>query len=193
MRVLVACEESGTVRDAFRARGHTAFSCDILAADGDHLQGDVLPLLRMEWDLVIAHPPCTYLANSGVRHLHTDAGRWRKLHEATAFFMEMLNANCERVAVENPIPHKYGGLPKYSQIVQPWMFGHMEAKATCLWLKGLPDLTPTNNVRAAMAALPKGKRHRIHYMSPGPERSRLRSKTFQGIADAMAEQWGVTE
>jgi len=197
MRVLVACEYSGTVRDAFRARGHIAVSCDILPTDrdGPHYQGDVRDVLGDGWDLMIAHPPCTYLTNSGVCHLHTDASRWAKLDQGAAFFKLLLDADIPRIAVENPIMHKYAkeriGNVKQTQVVQPWMFGHLEQKATCLWLKGLPPLQATNNVKDAMLALPKAQRERLHYLSPSPDRWKLRSATFQGIADAMAEQWGA--
>jgi hypothetical protein len=192
MNALIACEESGTVRDAFIKRGHNAISCDILepSGGGPHIVGDALPLLKYEWDLIIAHPPCTYLCNSGVQHLKTDKTRWGKMEEAAWFFHTFLNAKCEKICIENPIPHKYGLGKTYSQLIQPYMFGHKERKATCLWLKGLPKLTETNNVKEEMLALPKKDQQRLHYLSPGPERAKLRSKTFQGIADAMAAQWG---
>jgi len=195
MRVLVACEFSGVVRDAFIARGHDAMSCDILPTDkpGPHYQGDVFDVLNDGWDLMIAHPPCTYLSNSGVCHLHKSTDRWLKLFDGAAFFKRLLDADIRRIAVENPIMHKYGkqliGGVRQSQVIQPWMFGHTEQKATCLWLKGLPDLEPTNNVRDAMMKLPKNQREKLHYLPPSPERAKLRSTTFQGIADAMAEQW----
>lgn len=169
-------------------------SCDILPTDseGPHYQGDVRDLLDGSWDMVIAHPPCTYLCNSGVRHLHTDKDRWRLLDEGAAFFKLFLDC-AEKVCIENPIPHKYAveriGV-KYSQIVQPWMFGHAETKATCLWLKGLEPLKPTDNVKEEMLALPKSKSNRLHYLSPGSERAKLRSMTYKGIAQAMADQWG---
>ena len=195
LKVLVACEFSGVVRDALTARGHLATSCDILPTErpGQHFEGDVLRILRDGWDLMIAHPPCTYLCNSGVRWLSTEPGRVENMCEATRFFRALLNAPIKYVAVENPIMHKYAVERigrRQDQVVQPWMFGHPEKKATCLWLKNLPKLVPTNDVREEMAALPKSKSDRIHQMSPGPERSRLRSITYQGIADAMAEQWG---
>ena len=196
MRVLVACEYSGTVRDAFKAKGHYAMSCDILPTDvpGEHYQGDVFDILNDGWDLMVAHPPCTYLTNSGVSWLHKDPSRWEKLDEGAAFFKALLEAPIERVAVENPIMHKYakeriGGV-KQSQVVQPWMFGHMEQKATCLWLKGLPLLTETNNVKQAMLELPDNQRQRLHYLPPSADRWKLRSKTYEGLAHAMAEQWG---
>lgn len=196
MRVLVACEYSGTVRDAFRAKGHDAMSCDILPTDvdGPHYQGDVRDIINDGWDLMIAHPPCTYLTNSGVTWLHKDPSRWEKLDEGAAFFKSLLDAPIQRIAVENPIMHKYakeriGGV-KQSQVIQPWMFGHMEQKATCLWLKGLPLLKPTKDVKAEMMALPDNQRQRLHYLPPSEDRWKKRSETFQGIADAMAEQWG---
>jgi len=196
MKVLVACEYSGTVRDAFRALGHDAVSCDLLPTDrpGPHYQGDVFDLIGDGWDLMIAHPPCTYLTNSGVSWLHKDPERWERLNEGAAFFKALLNAPIQFKAIENPIMHKYakdriGGI-KQTQIIQPWMFGHMEQKATCLWLTGLPPLTPTNNVKAEMLKLPDNERQRLHYLPPSPDRWKLRSTTYQGIADAMADQWG---
>jgi hypothetical protein len=196
MKVLVACEYSGTVRDAFRALGHDAVSCDLLPTDrpGPHYQGDVFDLMGNGWDLMIAHPPCTYLTNSGVSWLHKDPERWERLNEGAAFFKALLNAPIQFKAIENPIMHKYakdriGGI-KQTQIIQPWMFGHMEQKATCLWLTGLPPLTPTNNVKAEMLKLPDNERQRLHYLPPSPDRWKLRSTTYQGIADAMADQWG---
>jgi hypothetical protein len=198
MRVLVACEFSGTVRRAFAALGHDAWSCDLLPADDDsqnHIQGDAIAaVFAQDWDLLIAHPPCTYLTNSGVTWLHKDPTRWEKLNDAAAFFKVFLDAPVKRIAVENPIMHKYakeriGGI-KQSQVIQPWMFGHTEQKATCLWLKGLPLLQPTNNVKAEMMALPDNERQRLHYLPPSPDRWKLRSKTYDGIAKAMADQWG---
>lgn len=192
MNILIACEESGVVRDAFIERGHNAISCDILETSnhGPHIIGDVKPLLKYKWDMIIAHPPCTYLCNSGVCHLKTDPTRWEKMEKAVEFFNLFLNADCKKICVENPIPHKYGLGKTYTQIVQPWMFGHKERKATCLWLKGLPILKPTDNVKEKMLKLPKSKQQRLHYLSPGPERAKERSKTFSGLARAMAEQWG---
>lgn len=197
LRVLVACEYSATVRDAFRARGFDAWSCDMLATEGDptwHVQGDVMPLLDMGWDLLIGHPPCTYLTNSGVCHLHKDPTRWARLDDGAAFFRALWNAPVRHKAIENPIMHKYakeriGALPK-PQIVQPYMFGHLEQKATCLWLDGLPPLVPTSDLKAATKALPDNERQRLHYLPPSADRWKERSRTFQGIADAMAQQWG---
>ena len=195
MKVLVACEFSGTVRDAFLAKGHEAMSCDLLPTDvpGPHHEGDVREVLNNGWDLLIAHPECTYMANSGVQHLHRDITRWPKLFEGAGFFKELLDCPIPQKCIENPIPHKYavqliGG--KYSQIVQPWMFGHPERKATCFWLDGLPRLKETNNVKQEMLLLPKSQQQRLHYLSPSPERWKLRSTTFKGIAEAMADQWG---
>lgn len=196
MKVLVACEYSGTVRDAFIRVGHDAVSCDLLPTDrpGPHYQGDVRDIINHGWDLLIAHPPCTYMTNSGVRWLHVDESRWAKLDEAAEFFNLLLNAPVARIAIENPIMHKHAkeriGNVNQSQVIQPWMFGHMEQKATCLWLKNLPELVPTNNVREEMMELSDKERQRIHYIPPSKDRWKLRSVTYQGIADAMAKQWG---
>jgi hypothetical protein len=187
MKVLVACEYSGRVREAFRARGHDAWSCDLLDADDGspfHIKGDAVQLLDRGWDLLCAHPPCTRLANSGVRWL-SERGLWAELDEACRLFSKFLGAPIPKIAVENPIPHKYAleriGA-RYTQIIQPWQHGHPETKATCLWLKGLPELIPTNVV--------EGREGRIHKLPPSPDRWKLRSTTYQGIADAMAAQWG---
>lgn len=195
MRVLVACEYSGVVREAFASRGHDAWSCDLLPTDkpGKHYQGDVRDLFQQEWDLLIAHPPCTYLTNSGVRWLHSDPSRWQSLDNAAALFRDLLNAPVERICVENPIMHKYAKErigKTQSQVIQPWMFGHMEQKATCLWLKGLPNLQETHNVKAQMLELTDKERQRLFYLSPSKNRWKIRSTTFQGIAEAMAAQWG---
>jgi hypothetical protein len=195
MHVLVACEFSGIVRDAFTALGHNAWSCDLLPSErlGLHYQQDVRGALDYNWDLMIAHPPCTYLANSGVSWLHRQEGRWKKLDDGAKFFKMLLDADIPRIAVENPIPHKYAVERigrKYDQLIQPYMFGHPERKATCLWLKNLPPLIPTNDVKAEMEALPKNQAQRLHYTPPGPDRWKIRSRTFTGIAQAMASQWG---
>ena len=194
MKILVACEFSGRVRDAFLARGHDAWSCDLCPTESiklnelgciRHIQGDVLKILDAGWDLMIAHPPCTYLCNSGVRWLYSQEGRMEKMQEAAEFFRTLLKAPIPKIAVENPIPHRYAiGIigRKYDQIIQPWQFGHGETKATCLWLKGLRKLGTTKLVA--------GREPRIHRMPPGKDRSKLRSITYQGIADAMAAQWG---
>ena len=196
MKVLVACEFSGTVRDAFIKKGHDAMSCDILEGEGDgpHYQGDIAEVLFEDWDLVIAHPPCTYLANSGVSWLHRDDSRWAKLDDAAAFFNMFLDLQVPKLCVENPIMHKYAkdriGGRQQSQVVQPWMFGHKESKATCLWLRGLPKLVPTNDVKKEMMELSDAERQRLHWLPPSKDRWRIRSKTYQGVADAMAAQWG---
>jgi hypothetical protein len=202
--VLVACEYSGVVRRAFAEKGAMVWSCDILPSEDDspyHIQGDVLPYLRWHWNLVIAHPPCTYLTNAGVRWLYTrdQTGnridvpeRWEAMYEGAEFFRKCLNANADHVAVENPIMHSYGREyigRRADQTVQPWMFGHPEQKATCLWLNNLPTLEPTDNVYDHMMTLPIAERTRVHWMSPGPERSKERSRTYEGIAQAMADQW----
>lgn len=195
MRVLIACEFSGIVRDAFTARGHDAWSCDLLPSEtpGHHHAGPLEDWIGSgrEWDLIIGHPPCTYLSNSGVRWLYggkgnvKDAQRWAQMKSACAFFNLIRNRDCKRVCIENPIPHKYAieliG-KTYSQIIQPWQFGHNETKATCLWLRGLPDLQPSNIVA--------GRTPRVHFASPGPDRWKERSRTLPGVAKAMAEQWG---
>ena len=147
MRVLVACEFSGIVRDAFAAKGHNAWSCDILPSErpGNHHQSDVLDIINNGWDLIIAHPPCTYLCNSGVRWLHEREERWDQMREGAEFFKKMLKARCPKIAVENPIMHKYAVEiigHRQDQVIQPWMFGDNESKAVCLWLKGLPKLVP---------------------------------------------------
>lgn len=195
MKVLIACEFSGTVRDAFKALGHDAWSCDLLPSEknGQHIQGDVLDILHDGWDLMIAHPSCTYLCNSGVCHLHTDPSRWGKMRDGAEFFKKMLLAPVKKKAVENPIMHKYAVEiigRRQDQVVQPWMFGHKERKGTGLWLENLPLLTPVNDVKKEMLLLPKGKQQRLHYLSPGPDRWKERSRTYQGIAEAMAAQWG---
>lgn len=190
MRVLIACEYSGRVRDAFIARGHEAISCDLLPTEkpGPHIQGDVSSLLRQAWDLVIAHPPCTYLANSGVRWLSNNSTRWELMRKGAAFFLECLNANAPKVAVENPVMHCYGreaiGGLRPSFTVQPWQFGDAAKKRTCFWVKGLEPLIPTSNMNAEQA-IPE-----CHLASPGPNRWKERSRTYPGIASAIAEQWG---
>ena len=200
MKVLVACEYSGAVRDAFRARGHDAVSCDLLPTDvdGPHIQGDALEAIAaFKPDLLIAHPPCTYHTHAGVSWLHKDPARWAMLDEGAAFFKAMLDAPVARIAVENPIMHKYAkeriGHVRQSQTIQPYEFGHMESKATCLWLKGLPRLKPTSDLKAATFALPDNERQRLHYLPPTADRWKLRSATYPGIAAAMADQWGNVE
>lgn len=183
MKVLIACEYSGRVRDAFIAKGHDAWSCDLLPTDapGPHFQCDVADILNNDWDLMIAHPPCTHLAVSGARHFA--AKKASGVQDAALDFVRMLlNANIPKIALENPISIISSRIRKPDQIIQPWQFGHGETKATCLWLKNLPKLVPTNIV--------DGRSDRIHKMPPSPDRWKLRSTTYQGIAGAMAEQWG---
>lgn len=184
MRVLVACEFSGVVRRAFRALGHDAWSCDLLQAEDHspyHYRADALAVAAGwdDWDLMIAHPPCTHLAVSGARWFKD---KQAEQAEAIAFFLELATAPIPRIAVENPISIMSTRFRKPDQIVQPWQFGHGETKATCLWLKGLPQLVPTLVVA--------GREARVHRMPPGPHRWKERSRTYSGIADAMAHQWG---
>ena len=181
MNVLVACEFSGTVRDAFTARGHYALSCDLLPSEtpGEHYQGNVRDILGDNWDLMIAHPPCTHLAVSGARWFKF---KQQEQQEALEFVMELMEAPIPQICIENPISIISTRIRKPDQIIQPWMFGHGETKATCLWLKNLPKLEPTNIV--------EGRDSRIHKMPPGPDRWKERSRTYPGIAQAMAAQWG---
>jgi hypothetical protein len=181
VKVLIACEYSGTVRDAFRARGHDAMSCDLLPTDvpGPHYQGDVQEILRDGWDLMIAHPPCTHLAVSGARWFHL---KRQEQAEALDFVQLLMDAPIPRIAVENPVSVISSRIRKPDQIIQPWQFGHGETKATCLWLKGLPALKPTNVV--------DGREARVHRLPPSADRWKIRSTTYAGIAVAMAAQWG---
>ena len=192
MKILVACEESQAVTKEFRRLGHEAYSCDTEPCSGGypewHLQQDVIPLLKQEWDMVIAFPPCTHLAVSGAAWFEQKRKDGRQ-QQGIDFFMEFANAPCDKIAIENPISIMSTVWRKPDQIIQPYQFGHKERKATCLWLKNLPLLQPTDDVHEEMMMLPKNKRERIHYLPPSPERSKLRSKTFDGIAKAMAEQW----
>lgn len=183
MKILIACEYSGTVRDAFIRAGHDAVSCDLLPTDkpGPHYMGDVFDIIGDGWDMMIAHPPCTHLAVSGARHFAEKRADGRQ-QEAVDFFMTLARANIPRIAIENPVCIMSTVWRKPEQIIQPWQFGHGETKATCLWLKGLPPLVPTNVV--------PGRADRIHKMPPSADRWKLRSTTYQGIADAMASQWG---
>ena len=185
MRVLIACEYSGRVRDAFRRRGIDAVSCDLLSSEqpGPHIQGDVLDLLRKPWAMVIAHPPCTYLANSGVRW-RVEREEWTEVAEAAAFFMACLNANAPLVAVENPVMHKHARLRKADFTVQPWQFGDDEKKRTCFWTRNLPPLQPTSTLDGSTAGAS------VHRAPPSKDRWKDRSRTFPGIADAIADQWG---
>lgn len=195
MRVLVACEFSARVRDQFRALGHDAWSCDLDPTLGDptwHIEDDVLSVLDKGWDLMVAFPPCTYLAVSGVRWLYEEPGRRAKMRKAAKFFQELLDAPVPLIAIENPIMHRYATQlieRKQDQIIHPYLFGHPEQKRTGLWLKGLPLLKSTRNVRQRMLDLPLKERHRTHYAAPGPDRGKLRSMTYPGIARAMARQW----
>lgn len=183
MRVLIACEYSGRVRDAFIRRGHEAMSCDLLPTEqpGPHYQGDVFDIIEDGWDMMIAHPPCTHLAVSGARHFE----RKRESGEQQAaleFVRKLMAAPIPRKAIENPVSIISSEIRKPDQIIHPWQYGHGETKATCLWLENLPHLTPTNIV--------SGRAPVVHHMPPGPDRWKHRSRTYQGIADAMAEQWG---
>jgi len=190
MRVLVACEYSGRVRDAFLALGHDAWSCDLLeseSADTDdkasrHLLGPVEQFLGDGWDLMIAHPPCTYLAVAGAKWNYANPHRLQKQHEAIRFVQLLMDAPIPRIAIENPISVISTIIRKPDQIIQPWQHGHPETKATCLWLKNLPKLVPTDIV--------EGREAKVHRMAPGPNRWKDRSRTYQGIANAMAAQWG---
>ena len=181
MRVLVACEYSGTVRDAFIAKGHDAMSCDLLPTDkpGPHYQGDVFDVINDGWDLMIAHPPCTHLAVSGARWFKDKV---TEQAEALDFVRRLMNAHIDRICIENPVSIISSRIRKPDQTIQPWQFGHGETKRTCLWLKGLPKLVPTDIV--------DGRDQRIWKLPPSPDRWKIRSATFKGIADAMANQWG---
>lgn len=184
MKVLVACEYSGRVRDAFIRAGHDAMSCDILPTDapGPHYQGDVRDILGNGWDLMICHPPCTHLAVSGARHFAAKQASGVQ-QEALEFVQLLLNAPIPMIALENPVSIISSRIRKPDQVIQPWMFGHGETKATCLWLKGLPKLKPTRIV--------EGRENRVHRLPPSVDRWKKRSTTLQGIADAMAAQWGM--
>lgn len=186
MRVLVACEYSGRVRDAFIRHGHDAMSCDLLPTEvsGPHYMGDVFDVIGDGWDLMVAHPPCTHLAVSGARHFAEKAADGRQ-QEALGFVRRLLDAPIPRIALENPISIISSRIRKPDQVIQPWQFGHGETKATCLWLKNLPPLRPTNIV--------PGREARVHRMPPGPDRWKERSRTFSGIAEAMAQQWSNIE
>lgn len=182
MRVLVACEFSGVVRRAFAARGHEAWSCDLLQSEDDsprHIVGDVAGILRDGWDLLIAHPPCTRLTVAGARWFK---GREAEQDAALAFVQALMDAPIPRIALENPVSVISTRIRKPDQIIQPWQFGHGEVKKTCLWLKGLPPLTPTQIV--------DGRVPRVHHEPPSPDRWKNRSRTYPGIAEAMADQWG---
>jgi hypothetical protein len=183
MKVLVACEYSARVRDAFRRRDHDAWSCDLLECEGDpqwHLQQPVEEVLGNGWDLMIAHPPCTHLAISGARYFHR---KQREQAEALDFVRLLMAAPIDRWCMENPVSVISSVIAPPSQIIQPWQFGHGETKATCLWLKNLPRLQPTNCV--------SGRENRVWLMPPSADRWKDRSRTYEGIADAMADQWGA--
>lgn len=191
----MACEFSGIVRDAFTALGHDAWSCDLLETErpGRHLRGNVLNLLSMKWDLIIAHPPCTYLCNSGVRWLapggKVNPGRQKLMMDGCDLFAQLYHAPCKRVAIENPVMHKYAKdyllsawkVPAYTFSLQPWEHGEPETKRTCYWTRGLPDLKPSQIV--------SGRTPRVHFESPGPDRWKNRSRTLEGVAKAMSLQW----
>lgn len=214
MKVLIACEESQRVCIAFRNKGHEAYSCDIEDCSGGHpewhIKGDVLPILNgcctfktmdeiehtieSKWDMIIAHPPCTYISNAGARFLYPggkgilNEERLKKGIEATHFFLRILYADCDKIAVENPIPTKVYCLPNYSQVIQPYMFGHPLQKKTCLWLKNLPELIPTKMIPKEQCQSTKVAGN--WFNKGGKDRQANRAKTFYGVAEAMAEQWG---
>lgn len=196
MRILVACEFSAVVRDAFRDKGHDAWSVDLLPTEGDprwHFQDDALSVARRPgWDMVVAHPPCTRLTKAGVRWLH-ERELWSEMREAAEFFRAFLELDVPRIAVENPVMHRYAVEiigRKQDQVIQPWMFGHLESKGTGLWLKNLPPLKPTLDVKAETMALTPKERDRVHWAAPGPDRWKERSRTLAGVAGAMAARWG---
>lgn len=210
MKVLIGCEFSQIVTKAFRDKGHEAYSCDIIDCDINpawHIKDDVLNHLNDGWDLAIFHPPCTFITNAGVRHLHENvsskngvkakingAARLHEMTKACIFFNKLANANIPKIAIENPIPHKYAKayIGEYSQLIQPWQFGEKQSKAICLWLKGLPLLKPTNVVGPPpknMTQEEKRSWHKVHYTSPGPNRAKERSRFFEGVAKAMVDQW----
>tara|TARA_R100000541_G_scaffold21047_1_gene30848 strand:+ start:349 stop:927 length:579 start_codon:yes stop_codon:yes gene_type:complete len=192
MKVLIACEYSGIVRDAFAAKGHDAWSCDIIPTEitGNHFQGDVLEHLDKGWDMMIAHPPCTYLSNAGARFLYPkgklNEDRYKLGLKAKEFFMALYNAPINKICVENPISSKIFALPKYSQIIQPYEYGHPIQKRTCLWLKNLFELKPTHIIFKRQSTKIPGN----WFNKGGKDRQKNRSKFFQGIAQAMADQWG---
>lgn len=203
-KVLIACEESQEVCKAFRKLGHEAYSCDLQECSGGHpewhIQADCLEILKIKWDLIIAHPPCTYLSNAGAARLYPQKGilnteRYEKGLEAKEFLLKLYNADCAKIAVENPIPSRVYDLPKYNQIIQPYEYRHPYSKKTCLWLKGLPTLNPTEiiteNIISWVSGGSKDKNGNPRKNKGTPYRDvRIKSKTFPGIAAAMAEQWG---
>lgn len=190
MKVLIACEMSGRVRDAFLKKGHTVLSCDLLPSEteGPHYQGDIVDILYDRWDMLIAFPPCTHTCVSGARWFKQ---KWEKglIQEALKFFKMLHDAPVEHICLEQPVSIVATHITKPDQIIHPWMFGHPEQKKTCLWLKNLPPLVATNDVKHEMLLLPKRDRERIHHMPPSQNRSTERSRTYLGVAAAMAEQW----
>jgi len=198
MKVLIACEFSGIVRDAFAKRGHDAWSCDLLPteAPGNHYQGDIIDIVTDNWDLMIAHPPCTYLCVPGAHYLHNRFERWNKLGKAVGFFMRLYETPISKICIENPVPNRYAKLPKYSQIIHPWQFGHELSKRTCLWLKNLPKVEPTQIMQNRGERYTRTIRQQVKYGKSSNSKwyakatIQERSRTFQGIANAMAEQWG---
>lgn len=196
MNILIACEESQAVTKEFRKLGHTAYSCDTQPCSGGHpewhIQENALTLLEKQWDMIIGFPPCTYLSNAGAKHLYSgkrlSKDRYAKGMQGKEFFMKIFNAKCDKICIENPLPSKIFGLPKHTQIIQPWQFGHPYKKRTQLWLKGLPLLLPTNIVNERMST-----KNSNWFNKGGEDRQKNRSKTFTGIAMAMAEQWGNIE
>ena len=203
MRILVACEESQAVTVEFRRLGHEAYSCDIIECSGGHpewhLQCDASDLLKMSWDMIIAFPPCTYMTNASAVRMRVkgeiQAERYAKAMEAKAFFMKFYNADCPRICIENPTPMKIIGLPPYTQAIQPWQHGHPYTKRTCLWLKGLPALQPTEIITEGITPYVNGgckdaKGNYRRFQGRKERDPRIRSKTFRGIARAMAQQWG---
>lgn len=190
MKILVACEYSNTVSKEFRKLGHTVISCDLLPNDEDqsnHYQGDVFDIINDGFDMMIAHPPCTHLAVSGAAWFKNKINEQK---EALEFVRKLINANIEKICIENPVSVISTYIRKPNQVIQPWMFGHTEQKKTCLWLKNLPLLVDDNNVYSDMMQLPKNQRERLHYLPPSKDRWKIRSKTYPGIARAMASQWG---
>jgi hypothetical protein len=191
MRVLIACEFSGVVREAFRKKGHYAMSCDLLPTEipGNHYQGDVFDIIDNGWDMMIAHPPCTYLSNAGARFLYPKGilnnERYNKGIEAKRFFLQLFDSNIDKICIENPIASKIYNLPEYSQIIEPYYFGHPYKKKTCLWLKNLKKLEYTNIIENPQSSKIPGN----WFNKGGNDRQKNRAKTFQGIADAMSSQW----
>lgn len=189
MKVLIACEFSGTVREEFRKLGHDAWSCDLLPTEieGKHIQGDCMEIINDGWDLMIAHPPCTHLAVSGAAWFKN---KQNEQLEALVFVENLMTCNIPRIAIENPVSVISSWIRKPEQIIQPYHFGHMERKTTCLWLKNLPKLNHETDLEYEVKKLPEKLQNPLHYLPPSPDRWKLRSKTYKGIAKAMAEQWG---